>query len=145
MAVRKASAIWQGNLKEGNGRLNVESGSLDAPYSFGSRFEEGTGTNPEELIGAAHAGCFSMALSGILSEAGHKPEKIETSAGVRLDKTEGGFTISEIELTVRATIPDIDDETFRKHADEAKRNCPVSRALTGVKISLKAELQARDK
>lgn len=140
MAIRKASAVWEGSLKEGKGRVAAESGLLDSPYSFTSRFEQGQGTNPEELIAAAHAGCFSMALAHGLSQAGHQPKRISTEADVQLDKVEGGFKISKITLNCQGEVPDIDADAFQKQADEAKTNCPVSKALAGVEIELKAEL-----
>ncbi len=137
MSVRKASARWIGNLKEGNGKIRI--GNEEKPYSFASRFEEGDGTNPEELIAAAHAGCFSMALSLGLSEAGHTPESIETEAKVHLDPANGGFAISTIELNTTANVPGIDEDTFQKQAQDAKANCPVSKALAGCEIKLSAK------
>jgi len=142
MAVRKGSAQWNGTLKDGNGTVSSESGVLqNTSYSFSSRFEEGNGTNPEELIGAAHAGCFSMALSAELGEAGYKPASINTTDKVHLVKKEDGFTISKIEIITEADIPDIDEDTFRSHAESAKKNCPVSRALAGVEFELNAILK----
>src|SRR5207249_1321329 len=111
-------------------------------YSFGSRFEERTGTNPEELIGAAHAGCFSMALSGVLGKAGHEPEAIDTTARVHLDKDGDGFSITTIELSTEARVPGLSEEELQRHAEDAKRNCPVSRALEGVVIELDAKLSS---
>ena len=140
MAIRKANAVWEGNLKEGKGRVKLGSGSFEGSYSFLSRFEEGQGTNPEELIGAAHAGCFSMALAHALSEAGYKVMQISTEAKVSLGKDEGGFKINTIELDTEGRVAGIDETAFIKYAEEAKKNCPVSRALTGVKIILKAKL-----
>jgi lipoyl-dependent peroxiredoxin len=140
MPVRSAEARWEGSLQEGSGRMAFGSGAFEGQYSFGSRFEEGTGTNPEELIGAAHAGCYSMQLSGLLGAEGHTPGEIETDARVHLDKQDGGFGITTIELTTRARVEGISDEDFQRIADEAKRVCPVSRALTGVEIALSAEL-----
>jgi osmotically inducible protein OsmC len=140
MAIRKANAVWEGNLKEGKGRVKLGSGSFEGSYSFLSRFEEGQGTNPEELIGAAHAGCFSMALAHALSEAGYKVMRISTEAKVTLGKDEGGFKINTIELDTEGRVTGIDETAFIKYAEEAKKNCPVSRALTGVKIILKAKL-----
>lgn len=142
MAVRTAEAEWKGNLPEGSGRLRSESGALDGAYSFRSRFEEGDGTNPEELIGAAHAGCFSMALANELAEAGHEPESIRTTARVKLEKGEGGFSITGIDLVTRARVPGVDAETFRKHAEGAKEGCPVSRALGAIEIGLDASLES---
>jgi len=140
--MRKAEAEWKGNLIQGNGRLAVGSGAFDFPYSFKARFEDGhPGTNPEELIGAAHAGCFTMALTAQLSRAGFAPTHIHTSATVALEKIGEAFAITRIELDTSAQIPGIDDATFQKHAADAKQNCPVSRALVGTKISLKATLE----
>jgi len=141
MLMRKAEAEWKGNLIQGNGRLAVGSGAFDLPYSFKTRFEDGQpDTNPEELIGAAHAGCFTMALTAQLSRAGFAPTHIHTSATVALEKIGEAFAITRIELDTSAQIPGIDDATFQKHAADAKQNCPVSRALAGTKISLKATL-----
>jgi osmotically inducible protein OsmC len=140
MPVRSADAHWEGSLPEGKGRMAFGSGAFEGQYSYGSRFEEGTGTNPEELIGAAHAGCFSMQLSGVLGGEGHTPDEIETSARVHLDKQDGGFEITRIELDTKARVEGISDEDFQRLADEAKRICPVSRALTGVEINLNATL-----
>jgi len=141
MPIRKANAVWEGDLMKGKGKVELGSGAFKGSYSFGSRFEEGTGTNPEELIGAAHAGCFSMALSAILGKAGFKPQSIKTEAKVHIDKVGDGFTITKIELSTVGDIPGIDNETFLKHANEAKAGCPVSRALTGVEIILDAKLK----
>ena len=141
MPVRKAEAEWKGTLAEGSGRLKVGSGALDGPYSFKSRFEEGqTATNPEELIGAAHAGCFTMALTAQLSRARITPTRIHTSAKVSLDKVGDAFAITKIALSTEAEIPGIDDATFQKHALDAKQNCPVSKALAGTEIHLDAKL-----
>ena len=126
----KASAVWKGSLKEGSGTLSTGSGALSAkPYSFRTRFEGEPGTNPEELIGAAHAGCFSMAFSMILGLAGHTAEKIETEATVTLEKVGDGFGITSSHLDVKATIPGIDDATFQDLAGKAKAGCPVSKVL----------------
>ena len=143
MTTRHASAVWKGTIKEGDGTLSVESGAFkDKPYSFASRFEEGTGTNPEELIGAAHAGCFSMALSGMLGREGYNPESIETRADVELRKIGDGFEISAIALNCTASIPDIDEDDFVELANKAKEGCPVSQALKGgLEISLDARLK----
>lgn len=128
---RKGSAVWQGDLKTGKGRVSTQSGVLsDAQYGFNTRFEEGPGTNPEELIGAAHAGCFSMALSNVLGEQGLTADRIETTATVSLDKAEGGFAITAVHLDVTASIPGTDEATFRKAAETAKANCPVSKLLS---------------
>lgn len=127
---QKASAVWQGSLKEGSGTLTTGSGALVAkPYSFKTRFEGEQGTNPEELIGAAHAGCFSMAFSMILGTAGFTPDKIETSATITLEPKDGGFAITASHLDVTATIPGIDDATFQDLAGKAKAGCPVSKVL----------------
>jgi osmotically inducible protein OsmC len=140
MPVRKASAIWQGDLKSGKGSMKTESGVLDNQFSFSSRFEDGKGTNPEELIGAAHAGCFSMALSHSLAQDGYTPERVETSANVQIEKKGEGFAITEVILFTKATIPNIDAEKFQEYAEGAKKNCPVSKALKGVEIKLETEL-----
>lgn len=138
MAVRNAEAVWEGSLTEGGGTMTY--GSYTGNYSFASRFEEGDGTNPEELIAAAHAGCYSMALGAGLGKAGFAPKRIQTSAKLHLVKVDDAFTITKIELATEAEIPDIDDATFQEHAAGAKANCPVSRALTGVEITLNAKL-----
>jgi len=141
MPTRKAEAEWQGNLAEGGGRLKLASGAFDGPYSFKSRFEEGqSATNPEELIGAAHAGCFTMALTAQLSRAGLRPTRIHTGATVKFEKIGEGFAITRIDLETEADIPGIDDATFQKNAMDAKRNCPVSKALAGTEIHLNARL-----
>lgn len=140
MSVRSAEAVWQGTLKDGKGSIKAESGAVEAQYGFSSRFEEGKGTNPEELIGAAHAGCFSMALSAGLTKAGFKPERIHTKANVHLEKVSEGFSITKIDLETEATIPGIDDKAFQEQAEGAKKNCPVSKVLAGAQISLKAKL-----
>jgi lipoyl-dependent peroxiredoxin len=141
MPKRKADARWEGSLQEGNGTMSVASGAYEGPYSFQSRFEEGDGTNPEELIAGAHAGCFSMALSGDLGRAGYEPESVETTATVHLDKGEGGFGITRIELDTRARVPGIEADEFQRVAEGAKQNCPVSRALAAVEtIEVHAEL-----
>jgi osmotically inducible protein OsmC len=140
MPVRTAHAEWNGSLPDGNGRMEFGSGAFVGQYSFGSRFEEGAGTNPEELIGAAHAGCFSMALSGALGRAGITPDSIETDARVHLDKVGEGFSITRIELITSGRIPGLSAEDFERHARYAKANCPVSRALGGVEIEVEAKL-----
>ena len=140
MPVRKASAVWNGTLKEGNGTMKMQSGAYEGKYSFGSRFQEDPGTNPEELIAAAHAGCFSMALSGGLTKSGFSPERVETSAKAHLEKVGEGFKITRIQLTCQASVPGIDDAAFQEIAAGAKAGCPVSQALAGVDISLDAEL-----
>lgn len=142
MAVRIGSAQWNGSLKDGNGNVSSETGVLkNTPFSFSSRFEEESGTNPEELIGAAHAGCFSMALSAELGEAGYTPNSIQTTDKVHLTKGDAGFAISKIEITTEADIPNIDEETFLNHAESAKNTCPVSKALAGVEFELTASLK----
>jgi osmotically inducible protein OsmC len=142
MPTHKAAAEWQGNLKEGSGRLMLGSGAFNGPYSFKSRFEEGqAATNPEELIGAAHAGCFTMALTGQLSRANIIPTRIHTTAQVKLEKVGDAFAITRIDLATEASIPGIDDAAFQKYAADAKQNCPVSKALAGVEIHLTAKLQ----
>ena len=141
MPKRTASAVWNGSLQEGAGTMKVASGAYEGPYSFQSRFQEGDGTNPEELIAAAHAGCFSMALSGDLGRAGHDPESVETTATVHIEKVEGGFGITRIDLDTRARVPGIDADEFQRIAEGAKQNCPVSKALAAVEtISVNAEL-----
>ncbi len=140
MPVRKAEAVWEGNLLKGKGKMRLGSGAFDGAYSFSSRFENGLGTNPEELIGAAHAGCFSMALSVFLEKAGFTPERIHTTAKVHIDKVGEGFKITTIELETEARIPGIDDKKFQEQAEAAKKGCPVSQALTGTEITLKAKL-----
>ena len=139
---RKASAVWRGGLKDGRGTISTDSGVLSATqYSFSTRFEEGSGTNPEELIGAAHAGCFSMALSGQLTNAGLTAESIETTATVKLEKTEAGFTITEVHLDVTARVPGADQQAFETAAQNAKAGCPVSR-LFKAQITMDAKLEA---
>ena len=140
MPVRKAHAVWQGRLRDGKGTMKFGSGAFEGAYSFSSRFEEGDGTNPEELIGAAHAGCFSMALSLGLEQAGFTPEEISTEAKVHLDKVDDGFKITRIELTTRVKAPGIDEAAFKKQAESAKKGCPVSQALAATEIVLDAEL-----
>lgn len=140
MPIRKASAVWEGTLKGGKGSMALGSGAFEGKYSFGSRFENEEGTNPEELIGAAHAGCFSMALAHALAEAGFEPKSIETASSVELEKGDEGFRITSIHLKTLASVPKIDGDKFQQFAEEAKHNCPVSRALAGVNISLEAEL-----
>lgn len=137
MAVRSSSAEWKGTLKEGAGTMKLGSGTWQGPFTFASRFESGKGTNPEELIGAAHAGCFSMFLSALLTDAGFKPTRVQTTATVHLGE---GPTISLIELSTEAVVPGLDDAAFRTHAEKAKNDCPVSKALAGPKITLKAKL-----
>jgi lipoyl-dependent peroxiredoxin len=140
MATRNAEAVWSGDLKSGSGKIKLSSGAFEGAYSFSSRFENGTGTNPEELIAAAHAGCFSMALAHALSEAGHPPQKVHTTARVHLEKGDGGFVIPRIDLETDAAVPGIDDKTFQEVAENAKKNCPVSKVLAAAKITLQARL-----
>jgi osmotically inducible protein OsmC len=141
MPKRTANARWDGSLTEGNGTMRMASGAYEGAYSFQSRFQEGDGTNPEELIAAAHAGCFSMALSAELGRAGHDAESVETEAIVHLDKEDEGFAIKRIVLRTRARVPGISEEEFREVAEAAKKGCPVSRALAAVEsIELEAEL-----
>ena len=141
MIKRSASAIWSGGLKDGKGSISTQSGVLDkTQYGFNTRFEEGPGTNPEELIGAAHAGCFTMALSGQLAEAGMTAEKLSTTATVSLDKVDDGFSISAVHLTLIAKIPGANLEAFEAAALRAKQNCPVSKLLNAT-ITLDARLE----
>jgi osmotically inducible protein OsmC len=140
MPVRKADAVWEGNLKEGHGTVKLGSGAFEGRYSFGSRFEENPGTNPEELIGAAHAGCFSMALTAGLGRAGHNPKRVATSAKVHLEKVGESFKITRIELDNQSEVPGLDDAAFQEQARKAKEGCPVSQALAGVEITLNARL-----
>lgn len=139
---RKASAVWQGGLKDGKGSISTDSGVLsDTQYSFSTRFEDGIGTNPEELIAAAHAGCFSMALSGQLGAAGMTAESINTTATITLEKTDAGFTITESHLDVAVKIPGASQEAFETAANNAKAGCPISRLLN-TKITMNARLEA---
>jgi len=140
MAVRSAQAVWEGDLKQGKGTMRLGSGAFEGKYSFQSRFEEGAGTNPEELIAAAHAGCFSMALSNGLSLAGFPPTRVQTTARVHLERGDQGFAISRIELTTEATVPKIDEAQFEEQAEKAKVNCPVSKLLAAAQITLNAKL-----
>ena len=139
---RKASAVWNGTLKEGRGEISTDSGLLsNAQYSFGTRFEEGKGTNPEELIGAAHAGCFSMALSAQLTNAGTPPERVATEATVTLEKKEAGFTVTAVHLDVVAKVPGATEEGFQTAASNAKTGCPISRLLNA-EITMNARLES---
>lgn len=140
MPVRKAEAEWKGTLREGRGTIKLSSGAFHGAYSFGTRFEEAPGTNPEELIGAAHAGCFSMALSGALTRAGFSPLRIHTVASVHLDKVGEGFEITTIHLATTAEVPGVDAGKFAEIAEGAKKGCPVSKVLAGAKITLDAQL-----
>jgi len=140
MATRHASAVWEGDLIEGHGKMKLGGGAYEGPYTFKSRFEEGSGTNPEELIGAAHAGCFSMALAHGIAEAGFKPKSVKTSAEVTLTKGSDGFRIEKIHLICKGDVPGLDEAKFKEFAEGAKKGCPVSKALTGVNITLDAKL-----
>jgi len=140
MPKRKAHAQWKGDLQNGNGTMKFDSGAYEGSYSFKSRFENGTGTNPEELIAAAHAGCYAMALSNELAEAGFTPESVNTDAEVELEMVDGDPTITTITLSVEASVPDIEEDTFNQHAQGAKEGCPVSKALAGANIHLNASL-----
>jgi osmotically inducible protein OsmC len=137
MPTRTSTARWQGSLKEGSGEMRLASGAYQGSFSFLSRFESGEGTNPEELIAAAHAGCFSMALSNIMGKAGVTPNSIETNATIHLDMPAG---ITKIELSTVGDVPGLDEADFVKYAEEAKANCPVSKALAAVEITLSAKL-----
>jgi len=138
--IRDAQAQWQGDLREGQGKMAFGSGAFEGQYSFRSRFADGPGTNPEELIAAAHAGCFSMAFSNMLAQAGHTPKSVRTTARVHLEPVDGKQSITLVELITEGVVPGIGEEEFRQIAAEAKAGCPVSRALAAVKISLEATL-----
>ena len=141
MPIRNSSAVWEGNLKDGKGNMKLGSGAYDGAYTYASRFENGKGTNPEELIGAAHAGCFSMFLAAVLAKAGHDPKRISTTARVSLTKGESGFRITAIELETEASIPGLEKNELQKFVDDAKKNCPVSRALSEeISVSVQAKL-----
>ena len=142
MPDRKAQARWNGSLKEGDGTMSMASGAYEGAYSFESRFEEGQGTNPEELLAAAHAGCFSMQLSGVLGAGGHDPESVETVATVHVEKAGEGFEITRIALNSKARVPGIDEATFQEAAETAKNICPVSVLFKGAEISLSASLES---
>ena len=144
MAARTANALWEGSLNEGRGQMSLGSGAFEGNYSFKSRFEEGeNGTNPEELVAAAHAGCFSMALSLVLGEGGNEPESIQTQAKVSMRNVDGAPTITKMALTTRARVPGLDEEGFQKAANAAKESCVISRALGGVEeITLDASLES---
>ncbi len=136
MSIRTSSAVWEGNLTEGQGVMRLGSGAYEGPFTHASRFADGPGTNPEELIGAAHAGCYSMFLSALLTKSGFPPNKIETTAKVHIVD---GPTINLIELSTEADVPNVDDATFMEHAERAKQGCPVSKALAAVEIKLTAK------
>jgi len=137
MPLRTAEAEWKGNLTEGSGNLKVGSGAFEGPYSFASRFQDGeAATNPEELLGAAHAGCFTMAMDAALTRAGHTATRLHTTAKVRLDKVNDAFSITKITLELEGEVPDLSKDEFDKFAHDAKANCPVSKALAGTEIEL---------
>lgn len=140
MTVRKADAVWKGSLREGAGEIALESGAFRGPYTFKARFEDGKETNPEELLGAAHAGCFTMALTALLAREKLAPTEIRTTAAVHLEPVTGGFSIPKIELHTRARIPGITPERFAELAADAKKNCPVSKVLAAAEITLDAAL-----
>ena len=140
MPVRNAEAEWKGNLLEGSGHMKMASGSYDGPFTFKSRMESGPGTNPEELIAAAHAGCFSMAFSATLGKAGFAPKRVHTKAAVKFEKVGDGFSITQIDLTTEGEVPGIDNAKFQELGQAAKAGCPVSKALAGTKINLTAKL-----
>jgi lipoyl-dependent peroxiredoxin len=142
MKTSKAEAVWEGGLTTGNGVMRLPNGQYEGPYTFTSRFQDGKGTNPEELLGAAHAGCFSMALSLILERAGYHPTRIETNANVTVEQVEGGFAITKILLETVGEVPGISAEAFNEQAETAKKGCLVSKVLTGVDIELKAQLKS---
>ncbi len=137
---RTADAEWNGDLKSGHGTMKTGSGALNGPFSFQSRMENGTGTNPEELLGAAHAGCFSMQFAAMLAAAGHPATRVHTTAKVQFGPADGGFAISGIDLSTEAEVPGLDDAAFQQQAEAAKKNCPVSKALAAVPITLTAKL-----
>jgi osmotically inducible protein OsmC len=144
MTTRKAHARWEGSIKAGKGRVDFGDGAFKAPYSFASRFENGAGTNPEELLGAAHASCFAMALSLILGKAGFEPDYVDTIAQVTVSPHDGGFRITSSHLVCEAGVPGIDHAAFMQCANAAKAGCPVSQALAGVEITLDAQLAPAD-
>jgi lipoyl-dependent peroxiredoxin len=143
MPTRRAHARWEGTIKEGRGMLDFGNGAFKGAYSFGSRFEQGAGTNPEELLGAAHAGCFAMALSLILGQAGFTPNYIDATAHVTIEPQGGGFKITKSHIVCTASVQNVDQATFAKHAEAAKANCPVSQALAGTEITLEATLSGK--
>ena len=140
MPVRNAEANWNGGLKDGQGSVKLGSGAFEGKYSFGSRFENGTGTNPEELLGAAHAGCYSMALAAGLGKAGFNPQGVHTTAAVSIEKVGEGFKITKIRLVTEAKVPNLDAATFKDIAEKTKAGCPVSQALSATPIELEAKL-----
>lgn len=139
MPIRTAEAEWKGDLPKGNGTMAFGCGAFEGAYSFSSRFEEGEGTNPEELIAAAHAGCFSMFLANVLSQAGHQPTSVRSTARISLDPENGGFLITRSDLSTEVSLDGLDDDEFQK-SEEAKKGCPVSRALGAIEIGLEAKL-----
>lgn len=141
MPTRNAEATWEGDLLKGKGSMKLGSGAFSGPFSFGTRFEGAPGTNPEELIGAAHAGCFSMAFSAMLGKAGFTPKRVHTTAKVQLEKVGEGFAITKSQLSMEAEIPNISEADFKRIAEDAKKGCPVSKALAGVQIELDAKLK----
>jgi len=142
MTTRTATAVWEGDLKHGKGTMRTQSGAVDGRYSFASRFEDGRGTNPEELIGAAHAGCYAMAFSMMLGQAGYEVDHIDAEAAVSIEQVDGAPTITTVRLDVTGHVRGIDEAEFLRLAEEAKAGCPVSRALAGVRIGLDARLAA---
>ncbi len=140
MPIRTAAATWTGSLTEGEGSMSLGSGAFEGSYSFATRFEDEPGTNPEELLGAAQAGCFAMALSGGLGEAGYDPESVSADARVHLERGDEGFSVTRIELEVEADVPGIEAAEFQEHVADAEANCPVSRALAGVDVEASATL-----
>jgi lipoyl-dependent peroxiredoxin len=140
MPVRTANAVWEGDLPKGKGSMKFGNGAFEGQYSFSSRFEEGTGTNPEELAAAAHAGCYSMAFSNGLAKAGFTPTRVSTTAKVHLSKLETGFKITTIELDTQGVVPGIDEAKFQELAETAKKNCPISQLFTGAEVKLQAKL-----
>lgn len=141
MPIRNAEAEWNGSVIDGNGKVKLGSGAFEGAYSFKSRMEDGAGTNPEELLGAAHAGCFTMAFSAALGRAGFTPTSLHTKAAVRFDKVGDGFAITRIDLTTEGEVPEIDDAKFQEIAAQAEKSCPVSKALAGTEIHLNATLK----
>lgn len=141
MTARNGSAEWQGDVRSGSGTVTVGDGVFTGPFSYDSRFEEGAGTNPEQLIAAAHAGCFTMALSSVLGAAGHAPESLRTNARIQLRNIDGAPTLTRVNLETEGRVPGVDQQEFERYAEEAKTNCPVSRALAGIaEIVLNAKL-----
>jgi osmotically inducible protein OsmC len=141
MPIRTGSGVWEGDLKSGKGTVKFGNGAFEAPYSFTSRFEDGRGTNPEELIATAHAGCFSMAFANVMSQGGHVPTRVSTTAKLHFDKVEAGFRITKVELNTEASVPGISDSDFQDQAEKAKKGCPVSNALNPmIEITVNAKL-----